>query len=284
MGHAVRIPTPQALVSNVLQLISLPEIYLRLQQTIDDPLHTRKQVAEVVAYDPALSARVLRIANSSYYGFPQSIESVESAVAIIGELDLHNLVLATTVIGSTSKLDCVVVDINDFWLHSLRCGIGARLIAASTGGCDAEVLFLAGILHDLGILVMYQQDASLAGAVNHQINKHHQLHDQAERELLGFDHAEVGYLLIKAWGLSEELCELVHCHHQYQLSRRYARGSQILALANRLADHDSDLDLHSDIRYSSMIEGLGIGPGKLAELVESAAQQCAEISTIILAS
>ena len=75
----------------------------------------------------------------------------------------------------------------------------------------------------------------------------------------------------------------MYCHHQYQLSRRYARGSQILALANRLADHDSDLDLHSDIRFSSMIEGLGIGLDKLAEMVESAAQQCAEISTIILA-
>ena len=284
MDNSVPVTTPQALVSNVLQLISLPEIYLRLQQTIDDPVHTREQVAEIIAYDSALSARVLRIANSSYYSFSQNIDSVGSAVAIIGELDLRNLVLATSVIGSASKLDCVTVDINEFWLHSLRCGSIARLIAASIGGCDAEILFLAGILHDLGILVMYQQDASLGGAVNHQIDKHHQLRDQAERELLGFDHAEVGYLLAKDWGLSEELCELVHYHHQYQLSRKYTRGSQILALANGLADHDSDRDLHSDIRYSSMIEQFGISPDKLAEIVESAAQQCAEIRSIILAA
>ena len=122
---------------------------------------------------------------------------------------------------------------------------------------------------------MYQQDASLGSAINRQIEKQHQLRDQAERELLGFDHAEVGYLLIKAWGLSEELCELVHCHHQYQLSRKHARGCQILALANRLADHETGLDLYNDIRYTSMIEVLGISPSSIAEIVESAAQQCA---------
>ena len=118
MENVARIPTPRALVNNVLQLISLAEIYLRLQQAIDDPMHTRKQLAEVVAYDSALSARVLRIANSSYYSFSLNIESIESAVGILGELDLRNLVLATPVIGSMSSLDCTGVDIDEFWLHS----------------------------------------------------------------------------------------------------------------------------------------------------------------------
>ncbi len=104
MENAERVTTPQALVDNVLQLISLPELYLRLQQTIDDPDHTREQVAEIIAYDPSLSARVLRIANSSYYSFPREIETVAAAVGIIGELDLRNLVLATSVVGSMNKL------------------------------------------------------------------------------------------------------------------------------------------------------------------------------------
>ena len=80
MNNGVRVSTAQQLVDSVLQLISLPEIYLRLQQAIDDPLHNRGQIAEIVAYDPSLSARVLRIANSSYYSFPREIETVSSAV------------------------------------------------------------------------------------------------------------------------------------------------------------------------------------------------------------
>ena len=179
MDNGVRVETPQALVENVLQLISLPEIYLRLQQTIDDPEHSREQIAEIIAYDPSLSARVLRIANSSYYGFAREIETVSSAVGVIGELDLRNLVLATTVVGSMSALKYRGINIDEFWLHSLRCGITARLIAKTIGGSEPEILFLAGMLHDIGILVIYQQDEVLADAVKRHIEEQHQLRDQA---------------------------------------------------------------------------------------------------------
>ena len=281
MDNGARVSTPQLMVDSVLHLISLPEIYLRLQETIDDPSHSRDQVAEIITYDPALSARVLRIANSSYYGFPREIETVSSAVGLIGELDLNNLVLATTVIGAMTALDYKGVDIDQFWLHSLRCGINARLLARSVGGCDPEILFLAGILHDLGILVIYQQEADLAGAVKRQIDEQHQLRDQAERELLGFDHAEVGALLIKAWGLSEELSELTRCHHQYQLAQSNQVATVILALANLLADTDTTFVDASDTRLAGMIEQLDINQDALTEIVETGEQQCAEIRSIL---
>ena len=281
MDNGARVSTPQLLVDSVLHLISLPEIYLRLQETIDDPLHSRDQIADIVAYDPALSARVLRIANSSYYGFPREIETVSSAVGLIGELDLRNMVLATTVIGAMTALDYKGVDIDEFWLHSLRCGITARLLARSVGGYDPEILFLAGILHDLGILVIYQQEADLAGAVKRQIDEQHQLRDQAEREILGFDHAEVGALLIKSWGLSEELSELTRCHHQYQLAQSNQVATVILALANLLAGIDTAFVDASDTRLGSMIEQLDISQDGLTEVVETGKQQCAEIRSII---
>jgi HD-like signal output (HDOD) protein len=282
MDNGVKVATPRAMVENVLQLISLPEIYLRLQNTIDDPLHSREQIAEVITYDPALSARVLRIANSSYYSFPRAIETVVSAVGIIGELDLRNLVLVTTVVGSMSSLDYRGVDIDAFWLHSLRCAIIARLIAQSAGGNNPEILFLAGMLHDLGILVIYQQDSTLAGSIARQMEEKHQLRDQAERELLGFDHAEVGALLIESWGLSTELTELTRCHHQYQLAQDNKPAALMLALANLLADADTALIDASDIRFEAMMSDLGISQDSLEGIIESGEQQCQEVKTIIL--
>ena len=279
MENAERVTTPRALVDNVLQLISLPELYLRLQQTIDDPDHTREQVAEIVAYDPSLSARVLRIANSSYYSFPREIETVAAAVGIIGELDLRNLVLATSVVGSMNKLEYKGVDINAFWLHSLQCGINARLIGKAVGGCNAEVLFLAGILHDLGILVIYQHNVTLAAAVNRHLQEQHQLRDQAEREVLGFDHAEVGGLLIESWGLSEDLIEYTRCHHQYQLARLNVAPTQMLALANLLAHDEVAMD---DPRFASLSEALNLDENTLAEIVEQGRQQCDEVKNIFL--
>jgi HD-like signal output (HDOD) protein len=282
MDNGVKVATPRAMVENVLQLISLPEIYLRLQNTIDDPMHSREQIADVIAYDPALSARVLRIANSSYYSFPREIETVVSAVGIIGELDLRNLVLATTVVGSMSRLDYRGVDIDAFWLHSLRCALIARLIAKSLSGHNSEILFLAGMLHDLGILVIYQQDPTLAGSIARQMEEKHQLRDQAERELLGFDHAEVGALLIESWGLSAELTELTRCHHQYQLAQDNKPAALMLALANLLADADTALIDASDIRFEAMMSDLGISQDSLEGIIESGEQQCQEVKTIIL--
>jgi HD-like signal output (HDOD) protein len=282
MDNTAGMATAKSLVENVLQLISLPEIYLRLQQVIDDPDHTRDQVAEILSYDPSLSARVLRIANSSYYGFPREIESVASAVGIIGEIDLRNLVLATSVAGSMNALSYRGVNIDDFWLHSLRCGITARLIAKAIGGFSPETLFLAGILHDLGILVIYQHDATLAAAISRQIDQQHQLRDQAERELLGFDHAEVGALLLEAWGLSAELAELVRCHHQYQLAQDNKGASLMLALANLMAQDGPAADIDSDPRLAAMIGQLEISPDTLGRLVQDGGRQCDEVKNIIL--
>jgi len=282
MHETDRLTTPEALVENVLQLITLPEIYLRLQKTIDDPLHTREQVAEVIAWDPALSARVLRIANSSYYGLPREFESVADAVGIIGEIELRNLVLATSVVSSMNAIRYPGVDLDAFWLHSLRCGVGARLIAKQVGGCNAEILFLAGILHDLGRLVIFQHDATLAQAIERQIDAQHQLRDQAERELLGFDHAEVGALLIVAWGLPAGLDEMVRWHHRYQMAGARLRETEVLALANLLAEEPDAEAVSDDIRFNALRDNLELSTDTLGELDALAIEQCAEIRKIVL--
>lgn len=280
----LKLPTPEALIENVLHLVSLPEIYLRLQQALDNPNHTRQQLADVVAYDPSLSARVLRIANSSYYGFPSKIESISAAVNIIGEIELRNIVLATTVVNTMSKLEQGGLDINQFWLHSLNCGVIARLIGKLVGGCNADNLFLCGMLHDLGILILYRQEIELANSVARQMQDRQQSRDQAEQSLLGFDHAGLGGLLAQAWGLTPVLQEVIKCHHQPDLANEYLRESQILCLANLFAQPEFEIShFMTEVSQESrgLAETLGIDKNIVPELIENAQQQSDEIQSII---
>ena len=252
-----------------------------LQETIDDPLHTRQQVANIIAYNPALAAGILRIANSSNYGFPTTIDSVEAATSIVGKVDLRNLVLATSVVCSMSSLTYKGVNLNVFWLHSLHCGIYAPLIAKNQGGCGAEILFLAGILHDLGILVVYQHDETLANAGSRHLETSHQLRDQAEREMFGLDHAEMGALLVEAWGLAEQLCILVGSHYQYQMAGEHRREAMMLALANLLAESVPGVDPETDCQLVTLACNLNLNDAVLRDVCDAVEQQCDEIRNVI---
>lgn len=280
----IRTPTPIALVENVMHLVSLPKIYLSLQKVLDDPKHSRDDVAEIIGYDPSLSVRILRIANSAYYGFPSKIDSISAAVNIIGEMDLRNIVLASTVVKSMRVLSQVGINIDDFWLHSINCGLTARLIGKQVRDCDAEGLFLSGMLHDVGILILYREEPELAHVVEMQMEEHQQSRDIAEQDLLGFDHAEVGGLLIQAWGLSPKLKELIFYHHRPELAKEYHREAQILALANRLAHRDFELDSfiqQIDPESANIMRTIDLDKEALPDLIETAQAQSNEIQSII---
>lgn len=267
-----------------MHLISLPEIYLRLQKILDDPKHNRHQVADTVSFDPALSARVLRIANSSYYGFPGSIGSIAAAVNIIGEIELRNIVLAATVMKTMGKLNDAPVDIDAFWLHSTHCGVTARLIGKLVDGCNAEDLFLCGMLHDLGILILYHDEAELANSVIIEMRDRQRSRDQAEQSLLGLDHAILGGLLARSWGLSSMLQEVISSHHHPDSATEYLMESRILCLANLFSQPEFEVSgflADTDSESHILSETLGIDFETVPELLENAQKQCEEIKNII---
>lgn len=283
-GYSPKPSTPAALVENVLQLVSLPEIYLRLQAVIDDPLHTRTQVAEVIGYDPGLSARLLRIANSAYYSFPGEINSISTAVNIIGEMELRNITLAISVANAVSQLGRLGIDLDAFWLHSIKCALIARLSAKQVGNVHADSLFLAGMLHDLGQLVLYRNEPELARAVEWQQREYNFSRHLAEQALLGFDHAVLGGLLARSWGLPKTLCELITHHHHPELVETDRPLADIIVLANHLAQPDCDLASELVDTQSSifpLLQTVGITGSEIVLISDKAVQQCDEVLSLI---
>lgn len=203
----------QKLVSSVYTIASLPSIYFRVSEAVNCPRSSATDIANVVAEDPGLTARLLKLVNSSFFCFSSKIDTVSRSVAIVGTQQLCDLCLATSVMKVFNDVPEDLVSMESFWLHSLSCGICARLLATEFGVSNVERFFVAGLLHDIGSLILYLKLPELArqSLEDSKINKK-VLHD-VENHFIGYNHAEVGYELVKLWNLPEPLHEAVRFHH-----------------------------------------------------------------------
>ena len=215
-------------------LATLPPIYFRVERAINHPASSSADIAAVLGSDQALSARLLRIANSAFYGFPRRVEGIGDAVRIIGTRQLHDLVLATVVLTQFRGVDSRLVSMKSFWQHSLACGLASRAIASLRRETNTERYFVAGLLHDIGSLVLYQHFAERAQvALDHHRHANLAL-DQAERTIIGCDHGGVGAALIGAWKLPQFFREAAGNHH-CQGHRSHTAGTAIIHLADLMA-------------------------------------------------
>ncbi len=226
--------TPHELVSGAGELISLPRAYHRVNEMLDDPRYGPVDIGHVIGHEPALTARLLRLANSAALRLPTKVDSVPMAITVLGTRSLRELLLATAVATAFERINTKLVDVADFWHHSIYCGMLTRLLSRRLGWANSEQVFIGGLLHDLGKLVIYHQLPYQASQVLTQIKRSQQPAYLIERELLGFDHARVGEALLKSWDLPEIFCEIVAHHHEPQASSAYARETQLVYLANSL--------------------------------------------------
>ncbi len=280
--------TPEALVANVSQLTSLPSVYTRLEEILKKPNHTRDDIADVISLDPALCARTLRIVNSSYYALPKTIDNIPTAINLIGEYDLRNIVLVTSAVNSVATLVDNGIDIVAFWQHSIRCGIIAKLLAKLIDVPDADLLFLTGLLHDIGQLVIYKNEPELSATILWHINNKGKSRHQIEHTLLGFSHATVGALLLEDWGVPEQVSESIKFHHQPEHSIHYRQETLLISLADQLVHFiQSENDLNQ-IEFeqlpeliNSYLNNLNISKLSLIDLLSDAIEQSQAIEEII---
>lgn len=209
---------------------------------INDPRFSIEDIGQVICKDPALTARLLKVVNSSLYGFQSKIDTVSRAIAVIGIDDLRNLVLATSVIDTFSDIPPHWVDMTAFWMHSVHCGLVAKLLARRSGVLHCERLFILGLLHNIGSLVMYHKMPEAALKVLVAVEHKRYLIPDFERTTFGFTHAEVGGELIKRWHLPESLYEAIGCYLNPESSIAHRLDTCLLAMAVVLVD-TVDLEL-----------------------------------------
>ncbi|TGU70098.1 HDOD domain-containing protein [Geomonas terrae] len=223
------------MVEDVSTIHSLPLFYSQLSEAIDHPRSSIGDIAKIISEDQGLTARILKLANSPLFGYFSKIDTITQAVTIIGVLQVRDLALALSVMDVFKGIPEDLVNMEQFWKHSIATGLAARTLATSQREANLERFFVAGILHDVGRLVMYVRVPEICLELLEECRSTGMILQRAERERFGFDHADVGGALLKRWKIPPRVAEPVGTHHNCSKADQYPREASILHFADIIA-------------------------------------------------
>ena len=222
-------------LKKVKELSTLPLVANNVIQLTQSPKSSALEVGEAISQDPALSSKVLRIANSAFYGFPRKITTIHLAIVVLGFANIRNIVLTASISDMMSgKMKNGNFDREAFWKHSIACAITSKLIAKRLGFKNDEEVFLWGLLHDLGKIILDSHFRKEFTEVVHLVKKENILIRDAEKRVLGVDHAEVGGIVSERWNLPPALIKCVKLHHSPTLANESIRMVSIVHVADIL--------------------------------------------------
>ncbi|MGR9091110.1 MAG: HDOD domain-containing protein [Gammaproteobacteria bacterium] len=239
--------TIEELVHGIQDLVPLPKAYLRVQELVNDPDSSLDDVTKVIVNDTALTSRILRIANSAYMALAAQVETVNRAVQVLGLNQVHDLALAGAAVGSLTKIQSPSLHISDCWRRSVYCAVVARTICKEGKFGSPERLFVAGLLHDTGTLVLaYRQPDLYTELLAEAVASGRSL-AEIQQQHLGFTYANIGLALLETWQLPEAITSPIQ-HHVSAIGdapetvRRDAAILHVGAVIARAAMWRSDAD------------------------------------------
>lgn len=277
----------KALVADSQGLISLPEVYLRLREIMDSPDSSMEDVAKVIALDPALTARLLRIANSALYNFPSQVETLSRAASILGLRQIHDLVLATSVAKAFAGMPNELMDMKTYWYRCVYRGFMAKEIGEAVALRSQESLFVRALLLDIGHLILYHRFPSECRQALAEGGGDFNTELAIERERIGCDALTLGAELMRAWSLPDSMIQTFECLTNPAAADRQAKTVAIVQVAAFVTHAiDTDLLLQQVIESfdPEIWDLVGVPPTDVHDLVESASGDLLEAMYQVFAS
>ncbi|MDH5767228.1 MAG: HDOD domain-containing protein [Gammaproteobacteria bacterium] len=219
------------LLDKSVQLFSLPEIYFKLRNAFDDPDSSLGDIVAVMKNDPAMTMRLLRLANSPFYGFASRIETVDRAINLLGIKEVENLALSVHIIEASMQIGLLNSELEKFWYDSVQVAIISRLMAGQCNVLDVERLFVAGLLHNIGHLALISQMPEETDYMSNVAKKQGIDLCLIEKNVLGYHYAQIGSELMSVWGLPESIRLIVKYHNEPQQAELYLLETHIVNLA-----------------------------------------------------
>jgi HD-like signal output (HDOD) protein len=204
---------PSTIVKHETELASFPDIFFRIKEVLEDEAASADRIAKVVSTDMSLAAKLIKLVNSPLYGFPQNIDSITRAVALVGAKELSTLALGISAINYFKDIPPELIDMKTFWRHSITCGIFAKILAGTQTGLSPERFFIAGLLHDVGRLILFKKlpYASSEAMLFSRENSIPLV--EAELTVMDFCHTDISAPLLQAWKFPQGLADMINFHH-----------------------------------------------------------------------
>lgn len=263
----------EIMIMTASDLPTIPVVATKVMQLIEDESATAEELAKVVASDPAVAARVLKISNSSFYGCQRQIQTLSHAIVVLGFGTLKSLVVAASVkqvyqpYGLTEKM---------LWEHSFGAGLASRIIAKETRLANEEEAFLGGLFHDIGKIIMNTMNKQQFQDVMMRCYNDGLTFEEAERQVYSFTHSEVGGLVIKKWNFPDMLMNAVLNHHAVEFTENEDSYQASLTSIVGLADlfcHKAGIGIREpneelDLMKTVPVQRLGLGEQLVKNLME----------------
>ena len=199
----------QELVASQEHLSSLPDLYYKVREALQDAELEIDDLTNLIATDPSLTAKLLRIANSAFYGFPRKVETLSRAITLIGLGQIGDILLASTLAATFQGIRPQRMDMSRFWRGSIRRALLCRQFGRHLEERDVERAFVVGLLSDMGHLVMYHAVPDLMGIVLDTAEDDTLARAEKERGIIGCDYCEVGAALCTAWQLPDTMSTII---------------------------------------------------------------------------
>ena len=224
-----------SLVQQVGSLPTLPSVIAKVNEQVNNPKTSALDLAQTILEDQALTARLLRLVNSPFYGFPRRIATVTEAVTILGFRPVRNLLLTASIVDLMVTEEVPEFSPTSLWEHAVATAVGASLLARYSRHEDREEVFVAGLLHDVGKVVLFHFLTKEFITVLETARSEDIPIRAAEHRLLGFTHDQVGRLMAERWKLPVRLSEAIGCHHRPDLAQVAKREASLVHVADVLA-------------------------------------------------
>lgn len=273
-------------LESISTIPTLPVVIDKLTRLLQNPKTSAEEVGKAITTDQALASKVLKLVNSAFYGFPGRISTITHAIVILGFSTVKNVVLTASIFDAFRKQGTGIdgFDLEHFWLHSIACGAAAQSIAKTTGNTQKEECFIAGLIHDIGKIILCQylpddfRDAYLYA------KEKNILFFESEKALFDVTHQEIGSFLAQRWNLPKDLQNAIKFHHDPSPTREHYTMTAIVHCADifiRALDYGNGGDSKIPIMSDHVWKNLGLDAIPLSQLFEAINDEIEKASVFV---